>query len=382
MIRRFLILTLLALSAGATAQTAPLLPDSFAGWQKQTPSQKSTQAQTADATQPELLTEFGFTDFEAARYARGDRSFEVRAARFRDSSGAYGAFTFYRPPEMQQEELGDLGGSSGQQVLFYRGNILVTAVLDRVTAMSAAELRTLAEALPQAASREGTAAPSLPGYLPHTSAVRNSGRYVLGPAGWAKSGLPLPTEILDFSSNPEIALARYKTTAGEATLAVVSYPTPQIAAVRLKALEALRLARPDLVLNAKRSGPLVAVVAGVAPSDAQPLLDAVNYDADVTWNENTFLAPRDNIGNLLLAVFVLIGFILLFAFVAGVAFGGVRIFVKRLFPGRVFDRPQEVEIIRLNLGEQRKPLDGRGLEESKAPGMTDFVTSSENRPTS
>ncbi|HXE89751.1 MAG TPA: DUF6599 family protein [Terriglobales bacterium] len=382
MLRPFFMFVLLAAPAGAVAQIAPLLPDSFAGWQKQAPSQKSTQAQIADPTQPALLAEFGFTDFESARYVRGDRSFDVRAARFRDSSGAYGAFTFYRPPEMQEEQLGDMGGSVDRHVLFYRGNILVTAVLDRLTAMSAAELRALADALPQGTSREGTQAPSLPAYLPHTGAVRNSGRYILGPAGLATSGLPLPAESLDFSSNPEIALARYQTTGGEAMLAVISYPTPQIAAARLKTLEAFGASRPDLRLNTRRSGPLVAVVSGVTPGDAQPLLAAVNYDADITWNENTFLSPRDNIGNLLLAIFVLIGFILLFALVAGVAFGGVRIFVKRLFPGRVFDRPQEMEIIRLNLGEQPKPLAGSGLDDVDRRRVTDFVTSSENRPTS
>ena len=37
------------------------------------------------------------------------------------------------------------------------------------------------------------------------------------------------------------------------------------------------------------------------------------------------------------------------AIVAGLAFGGVRITLKRLFPDRFFDRSKEVEIIELNL---------------------------------
>jgi len=35
----------------------------------------------------------------------------------------------------------------------------------------------------------------------------------------------------------------------------------------------------------------------------------------------------------------------------GVAFGGVRILVKRLFPDRVFDRPEQMEFISLRLAE-------------------------------
>ena len=45
----------------------------------------------------------------------------------------------------------------------------------------------------------------------------------------------------------------------------------------------------------------------------------------------------------------LIGAILLVALIFGFAFGGIRIVAKRLFPNRVFDRPEDVEIIRLNL---------------------------------
>jgi hypothetical protein len=50
-------------------------------------------------------------------------------------------------------------------------------------------------------------------------------------------------------------------------------------------------------------------------------------------------------------VFLFIGILFAFAVVVGVAFGGVRILVKRFFPDRVFDRRQDVEIIRLDLSK-------------------------------
>jgi hypothetical protein len=37
------------------------------------------------------------------------------------------------------------------------------------------------------------------------------------------------------------------------------------------------------------------------------------------------------------------------ALVFGFAFGGIRILAAKLFPGKVFDRPEQVEIIQLNL---------------------------------
>ena len=91
--------------------------------------------------------------------------------------------------------------------------------------------------------------------------------------------------------------------------------------------------------------------AAVGSSEAQQLLNSVNYEAEVTWNEATSLSKRDNIGNLIVAVFALIGIILLISLIFGVFFGGIRIVAKRFFPNRVFDRPEEMEIIQLHLEE-------------------------------
>jgi hypothetical protein len=94
---------------------------------------------------------------------------------------------------------------------------------------------------------------------------------------------------------------------------------------------------------------VVAVSGNIPPSEAQSLLASVNYDADVTWDEPTKANPKDNIGNLIVGIFMLIGVILIVALIFGFFFGGVRVLAKKIFPNRVFDRPEDVEIIRLNL---------------------------------
>ena len=43
----------------------------------------------------------------------------------------------------------------------------------------------------------------------------------------------------------------------------------------------------------------------ISPSDAKTLLVSVNYEADVTWNENTYFDKKNNLGNLLVNVFML-----------------------------------------------------------------------------
>jgi hypothetical protein len=335
--------------AAAAASTSALLPKIFAGWEMTGAAEISKDAATADPTNAAVLKEYGLTDYAAATYTRPGRKMTVKAIRFKDASGAYGAYTFYKLPEMLNEKFGDQGSSLNERVLFYRGNILVEAHLDKVTVMSAAELRELAGDLPLATG-QALGLPTLPTYLPRQSYVTNSAKYVLGPAGLAAVQAPLGADLVDFSKDAEVVLGKYNTSAGAATLMVLSYPTPQIAAERLRAIESSHptAAEGGDQFLTKRTGPMLVLLTGkISVSEGKSLLASVNYDPQVTWNQRTGLNPKDNIGNLIINNFLLIGVLFLFAIVLGVAFGAFRLLIKRLFPDRVFDR--DIEIIRLNL---------------------------------
>src|SRR4051812_36191477 len=135
-------LIVLAFSAFALAAAPPsMLPPSFSGWQRAGAPQASKDARQADPANAALLKEYGFTDFESAAYTRDGRSLQVKAARFADATGAYGAFTFYNLPQMQTEQIGDQAVSNVDRVIFRRGNILVTAGFLEGTAMSLSEFR-------------------------------------------------------------------------------------------------------------------------------------------------------------------------------------------------------------------------------------------------
>ena len=352
--KRILIAVLFCLSLTSlvfAADDGGLLPKSFAGWTESGPPQMTTEAAQADAAYPAVLKEYGFTGSETVTYTREDgRKLTIKAARFKDATGAYGAFTFYRQSAMGTERIGTKAASANRRILFFRDNVLVDANFDRLTEMSAAELRELAGLLPEA---KGAAAslPMLPEYLPKNDVVENSAKYILGPQALVAVKAPLTPEQVDFSHDPEILMQDYSSKSGPLTLTLVQYPTPQIAAERLRALQSAEQSSPNSLL-VRRTGPLVDVVTGAIGSDeAQKLLTSVNYEAEVTWNEATSLSKRDNIGNLILAVFGLIGILLLISLIFGLFFGGLRVLMKRLFPDRVFDRPEDVEIIQLKLGQ-------------------------------
>jgi len=325
------------------------LPKSFAGWTELTPPQTTTDPAQADGAYPTVLKEYGFASSETATYTREDgRRLIVKAAKFNDATGAYGAFTFYRQPAMRTERIGTKAASANHRILFFRDNVLVDANFDRLTEMSAAELRELASLLP-AAQGSAENLPTLPEYLPKDDAVENSAKYILGPQALLAAKAPVTPEQVDFSHDPEVLIQDYSSKGGPLTLTLLQYPTPQIAGERFRALQSVEQSSPNTLL-VRRSGPLVNIVTGAIGSDeAQKLLTSVNYEAEVTWNEATSISKRDNIGNLLLAVFALIGIILLICIIFGVFFGGIRILVKRILPGRVFDRSEDIEIIQLHL---------------------------------
>ncbi len=350
---------------GAARATDSTLPKQFSGWQMAGSAQASKDPRAADPVNAAVLKEYGFTDFESATYTRGDgRKLALKAARFQDASGAYGAFTYYKLPQMLVEKIGDQAASLNERVLFYRGNVLVDAVFDKLNVMSAAELRELVGELP-ALGGNSAKLPGLPAYLPKTGYVKNTAKYVVGPVTLRKLEAPIPAELIDFSAGAEVVLGTYQTSTGDATLLLINYPTNQIAADHLQKLESAPQggSSPGIAAHNpffdKRTGPIVVIATGsLSQSEAKSLLAAVNYDADVTWNENTYLTKKDNLANLLVNIIILCGLLILFAAVAGVAFGGIRVFIRRILPERVFDEPERGDFISLHLEDTGRPQEG------------------------
>ena len=361
-------------AAFAAGPPSPVLPTAFAGWQTKGAVAKSDDPAVADEVNAPVLKEYGFQRLEKAFYTRDDgRNLAIKAAVFADASGAYGAFTYYDSEEMTEGEIGGQAAFLKNRVLFYQGNVLVDAVFDKISAMSAAQLRELAGLLPPAEGNKGNP-PSLPGYLPKRALLgniernieKNTTKYILGPVALDRVGSPLPGSMVDFKSGAEVVMGKYAAAAGDATLTLIEYPTPQIAAERLRQIEAsadvshrVTEQQPGVASMVDvgpffdtRTGPIIVIAAGpLSKSEARSLMSSISYDVDVTWNENTYVSKKDNLANFLFNAIVLCGIVVGLALVAGIAFGGLRIVVKRFFPDSVFDRREAMEIISLHLEE-------------------------------
>ncbi|HZC44259.1 MAG TPA: DUF6599 family protein, partial [Acidobacteriaceae bacterium] len=150
----------------STPAQESLLPQTFAGWQITGTPEQSAQASVADPGDAVPLQEYGFTRYESARYTRDDGELTVKAMEFGDATGAFGAFTFYRRPNMSAADIGSGAAFDGTRVLFWSGSTLVDAKFQHTTPMSASELRDLTAQLPKPLGNLATP-PRLPDYLPH-----------------------------------------------------------------------------------------------------------------------------------------------------------------------------------------------------------------------
>jgi len=327
----------------------------------------SSDPAAADPTNAAILKEYGFTDFAGSTYRRDDgRTLKIRAARFADASGAFGAYLFYLQPEMNKENVGDQGASLGQRVLFYRGHVLVDAQFSQQSVMSMEQLRWLAGTLPRPTGSAGNL-PAFIDYMPW-GYIPNTQKYAMGPAALTALAPPVSADLVDFGTSTEVSLGRYNTGSGEATLMLISYPTPQLAADHLrKIVAAHQQAQSESQAQAqtgvstignagsffyKRTGPIIAIASGPASaSDTKSLLGSVNWEANVTWNTPTENGQVRDLYMLILNIVVLCAILAGLAIVAGVAFGGIRILMKRYFPDKVFDRPEQMEFISLRLTE-------------------------------
>ena len=359
--RYFCVLSLLVLALAAPrsfAQTPQgVLPDHFSSWTCK-PSDQASPVSNASADYADIRKEAGFVASEACEYSSGGKSVEAKLEKYRDPSGAYQAYTAYLNPGMLASILGSGSAIDHNKLLALVGNFVLTV---RPTPnISATDLETITKIVKGRASR--TPLPPVRTFLPPDDLVQGTQRYALGPVALRSAvGEKYPglAEQVGFSSGAEAMLGKYRNNGGSATLLVIEYPTPQLAELHLRHLEtALPPDAKQAGTEIERQGSLLSMV--LAPSSteyAKTLARAVIHETQVTWNEPGATATDPPWVIVLERIFIGTGVFMVAAVVLGIAFGGLRVVTKILLPGKVFDRPERMEI--LQLGLSGKTIDPR-----------------------
>ncbi|HWB84031.1 MAG TPA: DUF6599 family protein [Bryobacteraceae bacterium] len=276
-----------------------------------------TSAAPAGVSDEALWNEYGLQSAETATYENGASKFTATAWVLRDTTGALAAFDWMRPAQSKPSKVAELSAQTPNSLMLVHGNYLLSFQGYKPTTP---QLDALAETL---VNVDTTPLPTLPGFLPAENLLPNSERYVVGPVGLQQFDSGIPPSVAAFHLGAEAQLGAYRSSKGDIKLAIFDYPTPQIAMQRAADFSKL----PGAMV--KRSISLVAVtLAPPDPDAAERLLSQVRYQAVVTRDTHV-PTQRDNIGNLIINVFVLIGILLIFAAVSGLVVGGYRVWRER-----------------------------------------------------
>jgi hypothetical protein len=315
---------------------AAILPDTLGALHR-----VSVQAVNTSLDQA-IWDEYQFQEGETAQYEGPDQKFTVTAYRFQDPTGALAGFEWLRPTDARPSALAKIAVETPTGILLLHGNYVLRfegSKPDQVL------LTALVESLKEV---DTSSLPTFIDYLPSQDLVANSERYVEGPAALAKFDPGIPPSTAAFHLGAEAQIATFKGQGGVMKMALFNYPTPQIA---MQQTEQFRKIGGAVV---KRSGPLVAVILSPPNADAaERLLSLVRYQASVTQDQRV-ATRRDNIGNLVINAFILIGILLGFSIVGGLAVGGVRTFLRRGGRGESSDA-----MIVLHLADRETPARGR-----------------------
>ncbi len=340
----------------------PLLPDSFAGWEARSAPRGVNDPAQADKDNVAALKEYGFQSAMLGTYRKDNGTLTIRAMRFDDLSGAYGAYSYYRGTGWPKEDIGTGAASDHNRVLFWKGDVMVDATFSHIGPMSGAELRELASQLPAPVGNKALAPPIL-ATLPKAALDPQTTHYAVGPASYAGSGGVLPPELVGFDRGAETVMANYSLRSNPAVLTLIDYPTPQMAAAQETRIrdyiQAGKQAQPPFPkplqdsdqasLEVRRSGPVVALVSGDAiPDESHKLLASVHYEADFVSIPQPGESEVSKTSRLLIgiATLVLIGGGT--AIFLGFALGGGRA-LYRLSRGKPISSVYDTEFIHLDL---------------------------------
>ncbi len=367
-------------------QDKPLLPSAFDGWVLTAPPNATTDPAQLDPANAAALKEYSLQDGATATYKRDDETLTIKALRFPDVSGSFGAYGFYRDPSWPKEEIGSAAASFHNRVIFWRGAIVIDATFSKLHPESASELRELANTLPTASGNKALIPPILSqlpksdredqtahyvkgpdglALIPGKGLEGLSPRYTLGPAAYAAAGGVLPVSLIGFDRDAEAVTASYALTSGPATLTLIEYPTPQMATAAEEQIRAYiksggKGATPftkalqdsdQASLEVRRTGPIVALVSGDAiPDDAHKLVQTVHYSSDLNRMPMPGISEVAKTSSLLFNIAMFVIVVGGAAVLLGLFLGGGRA-IYRIARGKPASTMYEAEFTSLDLRE-------------------------------
>jgi hypothetical protein len=303
---------------------------------------------------PAVEREYGVKSFEVRTYQLDRVRAEVVLEPAGDVSAAYGLLTYYQNESMHPEKTIQLAITGAQFSLMARGRSFIRFPRPKDSQLSEDEFRALL-ILVGGTRPTSDSLSNLPPPLPSSGLIPGSGKYIIGPEVARRVLLNFRTDLIGFDQSAEVQVGEYLVGNSRSTLMQVSYPTPQIARVRFRAMSdllGLNQEHGANTLYARREGSFIFLALKASnKAAATKLLDQFNVRQQLSWDEKY---PGDKtIGRQLFELIMGNVFLTLVLAGGGIA-GGVLIvlsqrFTARFFPDWQWGHPEADRLIRLNL---------------------------------
>ena len=303
---------------------------------------------------PAIEREYGVKSLEVRTYQLDGTRADVVLESAPDVSAAYGLLTYYQNESMHPEKAIQLAMTGSQVSLMARGRSFIRFLRPKNSQLSESDFRALLILVGGTRPTTDSLA-NLPLPLPPSGLIPGSGKYMIGPET-AQRVLPsFPTGLIGFDQGAEVQVGEYLMGNSRSTMMEVSYPTPQIARLRFRAMSdslGLNQDRGANSLYARREGSFIFLALKTNnKADATKFLDQFNVNEQLSWDEKY---PGDKtIGRQLFELIMGNVFLTLVLSGAGIA-GGVLIVLSRrvtarFFPAWEWGHPEMDRLIRLNL---------------------------------
>jgi Family of unknown function (DUF6599) len=300
-----------------------------------------------------IIIEYGFAKLTRLQLVNpAQKPLTLAIYEMLDSVAAYGLFTYLRLPNSEPlTGIGSACSGTDSEISFHQSKYYVVLESEGADAALRPAMLQIAQAISKSLPNDFSL-PTVASKLPNENRVPQSEKFLMGAEALSQL-LPLgQKDPFGLSTGAEAAMAKYEHSGESATLLLIHYPTQQLARRMLEAGYQQYSSRyPDQTAFYKRDGPMVVLVlASNSPELATMLLEKVSYVSMVSWDPKV---EPPNIAQVMVNIFIFCGIMLCATFVAGLVFGIARVVIKRFFPGKVFDRPESMEVIRLHLDEKR-----------------------------
>lgn len=301
-----------------------------------------------------LFEDVGFDKYERRVYSTGDSgSLSIEVVTLRDRRAAFSLLTLLRNSSLRDGPPGDEFNADADSIRFAQGKLWI-----RIRGRGASEdlIKRVALSISNRIGPRRQKPPSLISHFPELGYDASSLRYFVGDRSFKAYASTAPGGYVQFTSDMELAQARYNLQNQTGILSLSIFPTAQVAEGYFSELPGLESAKGNGNRTyAKMAGPLIAILEGFfEPGTADKILSSIQYSYSIRWiyekpkPKIVWGVPMAILGtvvNSLLFVGLLCGVSIL----VGLGYAVFRFSLRSYAPRNPLDRPERTEITRLKL---------------------------------